>query len=109
MKRIRSNYHHLQVLKTAKPQLRKAIIKNCDGELVKAISECVLNVLQDKVKITPCQKLRKFKGNLRAIANRRVSLSAQKRLINQRDGYLVPLLIAILPTVVILIFRPRDT
>jgi len=78
MKRITSNYHHLQVLKTAKPQLRKVIIKNCDSELVKAISECVLNVLHDNVMITPWQKkLRKFRGKLRAIADMRVSFSQE--------------------------------
>jgi hypothetical protein len=75
-KRIRSNYHHLQVLKTAKPQLRKAIIKNCNGELVKTISECVLNVLHGNLQLTTCQKkrLRKFKDPLRALADRRVAL-----------------------------------
>jgi len=110
MTRVTSNYHHLQVFKTAKFQLRKAIITNCDGELVKAIIECVLNVLQDNVKITPCQKkLQKFKGKLRAIADRRVSLSGKKQLINQRGGFLVPLLSPILPTVASLISRPRDT
>ena len=80
-----------------------------DSELVKAISECVLNVLQDNLKITPCpKKLKKFKGQLRVIANRRVSLSAMKGLINQQGGFLVSLLSAILPTLASLIFRPRS-
>jgi len=71
MKRIKSNYHHLQVLKTAKPPLRKAIIKNCNSELVKSISECVLNVLRDSLKLTACHKkrLRKFEVPLRALAD----------------------------------------
>jgi hypothetical protein len=76
MKRIKSAFHHLQVLKTAKPQLRKAILKNCCNELVKSISECVLNVLHDNMKLTACQKkrLRKFKVPLRALADKRVDL-----------------------------------
>jgi hypothetical protein len=111
MKRIKSNYHHLHVLKTAKPQLRRAIIKNCNSELVKTISECVLNVLRDNLQLSACQKkrLRKFKGPLRALADKNVSLPAKKRILNQRGGFLVPLLGAILPTLASLIFRSRDS
>jgi len=109
MKRIKSNFHHLQVLKTAKPQLRKAIIKNCSSELVKTISECVLNVLRNNLQLTACQKkrLQKFKSPLRALADKKVSISGKKRLFNQRGGFLVPLLSAILPTIASLIFRSR--
>src|SRR5215475_8171498 len=111
MKRIKSNYHHLQVLKTAKPQLRKAIIKNCSNELVKSLSECVLNVLRDNLPLTACQKkrLKKFKVPLRALADKRVSISAKKRLINQRGGFLAPLLSVILPTLASLLFRSRES
>jgi hypothetical protein len=56
MMSIKSNYHHLQVLKTAKPQLRKAIINDSNNELVKYINECVLNVLRNNLKLTACQK-----------------------------------------------------
>jgi hypothetical protein len=58
MKRLKYRYHDLQLLKTAEPQLQKAIIKNSNGELVKSISECVLNVLRDNLKLTACQKKR---------------------------------------------------
>ena len=107
MKRIISNYHHLQVLKTAKPQLRRAIVKNCDSEIVKSIGECLLNVLRDNLKLTACQKkrLRKFKFPLHALADKRVSISSK---INQKGGFLVPLLSAILLTITSLIFRSRD-
>jgi len=110
MKRIKSNYHHLQVFKTAKPQLRRALIKNCSSELVKSISECVLNVLRNNLQMSECQKkrLQKFKGSLRALADKRVSISAKRRLINLRGGFLVPLLSAILTTISSLIYRSRD-
>jgi hypothetical protein len=110
MKRVKSNYHHLQVLKPAKPQLRKAIINNCNNELVKSIYECVLNVLRNNLKLTACQKkkLQKFKVPLRAIADKRVSIAAKKELLNQRGGFIVPFLRAILPTLARLLFRSRD-
>jgi hypothetical protein len=110
MKRIRSNYHHLQVLKTVRPQLIKAIIMNSNNELVKFISECVLNGLRDNLKLTACQKkrLQKFIGPLGALADTRVSLSSKKRLLDQRGGFLGPLLSAILPTISGLLFRSCD-
>jgi hypothetical protein len=88
MKRIKSNYQHLQVLKTAKRQLRKAIVKNCNSKLVKTISECVLNVIRGNLQLTAYQKrrLREFKVPLRAIADRSESLASKKnRLISVED------------------------
>ena len=111
MKRVKSNFHELHVLKNAKPKLRKAILTNCNRELINTISECVLNVLKGNLKLTDSQKrkLRKFRRQLRSITGRRVALATKKELINQLGGFLVPLLSAILPTVANLIFRSRDS
>jgi hypothetical protein len=104
MKRVRSNFRTLQVLKTAHPKLRKAIISNCNKELVNCISECALNVLNGNL---PCnaRKLRKHKAALRKVVDRHVPLSGKKRLIVQRGGFLLPLLSAILPTLAGLLTR----
>src|SRR5215469_2539513 len=110
MRRIKSNYHALQVLKTANPKLRKAIIANCKNDLVNVINECALNLLRGNVKLTGCQKkkLCKHRGLLRRLADRRVPLSAKKKAIVQRGGFLLPLLGAVLPTIASLIFRQRN-
>jgi len=107
MKRIRSNYHALQVLKTADPKLRKAILANCKGELVKTLSECSLNLLRGNVKPTPCQKriLRKYRVHLRKLADKRVSLNSKNKSIVQRGGLLLPFLGAVLPTIASLLFK----
>jgi len=107
MKRVRWNYHALQVLKTADPKLRKAIIANCKSELVKNLSECSLKLLRGNVKLTPCQKrkLRKHRVHLRKLADKRVSISSKKKAIVQRGGFLLPLLGAVLPTIASLIFK----
>jgi len=109
MKRIKSNYHTLQVLKTAQPKLRKAIFSNSNRELVNCISECILNNLNGNLKLTDCskRKLRKHKTVLRKFADKQVSASFKKRLINQRGGFLLPLLSAVLPTLANLLFKPR--
>jgi hypothetical protein len=110
MKRRKLNYHALQVLRAAKPKLRKALISNCDRDLVLSICECILNVLSGNIKLSKCvkRKLRKHKATLRKDADKRVSLASKKKVIVQRGGFLLPLLGAVLPTLASLIFRPRD-
>jgi len=73
------------------------------------ISECILNVLNGNLKVSDYakQKLRKHKSVLRKVADKRLTSSAKKRLTNQRGGFLLPLLIAVLPTVANLSFRQR--
>jgi len=109
MKRVKSNYHALHVLKTAEPTWRKALITIRNKELVNCISECVLNVLNGNLKLSDCntRKLQKHKSELRTVADRQVSLSGRKLLIVQRGGFLLPLLSAILPKIASLIFKPR--
>ena len=112
MKRVKSYYHALHVLKTAELKLRKAIILNCKRELVNSVSACVLNVLNGNIKLTRCntRKHRKHKAALRKVADKRVPLSTKKKIIVQRGGFLLPLLSAVFPTIASLIFRPlKDT
>jgi len=56
MRRIKSNFHELHTLKAAQPKLRKAIIRNCDKDLVKCVSECALNLLHGNVKLSGCAR-----------------------------------------------------
>ena len=106
MKRLRSNYHALHVLKGAAPKLRKAIISNCDRELVNSIFECVLNVLNGNVKLSGCvtRKLCRHKAVLRKLSDKRVPISG-KKLIVQRGGFLLPLLSAVLTALATLNFK----
>jgi hypothetical protein len=107
MNHLRSNYHALHVLKAATPKLHKAIVSNCDRELVNSICECVLNVLNGNVKLSDCvkRKLRKQKNVLRKVVDKRVPISGKKKLIVQRGGFLLPLLSAVLPALATLIFK----
>ena len=64
---MRLNFHALHVLKAATPKLRKAIVSNCDRELVHSICECGLNELNGNVRLSDCValKLRKHRTVLR--------------------------------------------
>ena len=106
MKRIKSNFHKLRTLKDAQPKLRKAIITNCDKDLVNSVSECALNLLHGNVKLSDCtrRKLRKYRRQLRTVVDRRVPLAHKKKVIIQRGGFLVSLLTAVLPTLASLIY-----
>jgi hypothetical protein len=44
----------LHVLKTDKPKLRKVILPEADRNLILAIVECVLNVLNGNCKLRTC-------------------------------------------------------
>ena len=46
----------LQVIAKSKPKIRNAIIEHGPGDLIKAISEIVLNVLKGVIKLTARQK-----------------------------------------------------
>ena len=107
MKRLRSNYHALHVLKAATPKLRKASLSIFDKQLVKSICEFVLNVLNGNVKFSGCvtRKLRKHKAVLRKVADKRVPIFSKKKFIVQRGGFLLPLLSAVLPALATLIFK----
>jgi len=111
MKRLRSNYHIIHVLKTAVPRLRKANISNCNKELMNCISECVLTVLKRKTKLTVCntRKLQNHRAALLNVFERHLplSFSQKKRLLVQRGGFLLSLLSAVLPTIANLILRGK--
>src|SRR5215510_16539732 len=110
MKRIKSNYRALELLKKVKPKLRRAILLNCDPDLLKSVGECALNVLRGNVKLTKCskRKLRKHRGVLRKIADKSVSIVNKRKIIVQRGGFLLPLLSAVLPVLASLVFRPQS-
>src|SRR5215469_4562213 len=110
MKRIRSNYRFLELLRKVKPKLRRAILLNCGPGLLKSVGECALNVLRGNVKLTKCsrRKLRKHKDVLRKIADKKVKIDNKRKIIVQRGGFLLPLLSAVLPFLASLVFRPRS-
>ena len=79
MRRIKSNYHNLQVLKTARSKLHKAIISYCNKDLLKSISESGLNVLNGNIRLSDCakRKFKKHKSNLRLLTDKRLPLTSK--------------------------------
>jgi len=80
MKRVKSNYHALHVLKTAEPKVPRAVILNCKKELVNSICEFISNVLNGNVMLSVCttSKFRKHRATLRKLVDKRGLLSTNK-------------------------------
>lgn len=90
---VRQNATMLRFLCGAKPALVRAVMKGAPPDLIKAISECSLNVLKGNVHLTPAQKRRlcKYKRNLRLLAKKTTSTKEKKKII-QKGGFLGALL-----------------
>lgn len=92
---------HLKNLKSSKE--RNAILKVCSNDAIKCIAECVLNILNGNIPITNNEKkkLLKYKTKMRNIANRKVSLQRTRSLIQQGDGFFLPLILSTIASSVI--------
>lgn len=102
MKRLRVHKHMLHVLKNCKSCVRKNIILNSSGELIKTLGEVCLNVLNGNAKISKkCKShLRKYKTILRKLAKRDISVSSKRKILVQKGGFLPVILSAVLSGIV---------
>lgn len=102
-RRVLNNAEILKFLHKAKPQYRRAILKQADKALIHCICECTHNTLRGKLPLTNQQKskLGRHKKLLRRIVKRGEPLSVKKKIIVQKGGALLPLLLAPLITGVI--------
>ena len=92
MERIRRQKTFLKAITSAANRnARKALIKHANKDQVNAVSEIVMNLLKNKVPVTPVTmaRLRPYKRILKQIGNRAVSLKKRRQaLINQKGGKL---------------------
>lgn len=86
----------LQALVHASPQQRKALIKYADKTLVRHICECSLNILKGNIPLKKSEKhsLKKYKSTLRRLTDKRQkSVEKKKKILNQKGGSIIPLII----------------
>lgn len=96
--------HILDILSKAKPSQRKEILIRAEFELIKAIVECIENVLQGRVDIkkSDIDKLKKFKNVLRRVSTSGEKWKHKKKIILQQGGSFLP---AILQPIVSVLSR----
>jgi len=95
---LKSQQHFLQALKNAKPQAGRPLLASAIDDIIKAIVECAINILNGNHKLTKDEKsnLRKYKNRLRALVNSKISFKRKRKLLNKKGGFIVPLLTSIL-------------
>jgi len=69
---------------------QRDIIKRAKAPLINKICECVLNILNGKVKISDddLKKLEPYKKTFRKLLEKKTKLANKKKLIIQRGGFL---------------------
>jgi len=92
-RRIRTFLPLLKHLQRLPEKAKKQYIKASDKQLLDAISECCINILNGCIPLTSAQKekLRRNKTNLRQVSSKRTSLT-KKRAILQKGGFLSAIL-----------------
>lgn len=92
----------LKVLATAPPKLRCMILEKGNLQVIKAIVECIDNVLKGNITLKdPCfKKLQKHKNILRKVSKAPNKLSQKKKVIVQKGGAFLPALL--LPVISVL-------
>lgn len=95
VREIKSHEHLLRALLKVKPEQRLAILKTADKNLIKCLCSCALNLIKGNVPINLAQrrKLGRYKKSLRALVNRRGSWKVKKRVLIQKGGNFIPLLL----------------
>lgn len=96
------NLPALKTLALAPPKLRRLILESGNLQLIKAIVECIENVLKGNIPIEEgsFKKLKKHKSALRAVSNSPNKLSHKKKVIIQKGGAFLPALL--LPVITVL-------
>lgn len=101
--RVKTNRALLEVLHKAKPALVRAIIEKSDREIIYTICEICDNLLRGNIPLTESQKakLKRYRVQIRNLAQKGGSLQKKKKIILQRGGALpiLPILISALASV----------
>ena len=97
MKRLLANKKELLIIAKAKPSLAKRMLATSSDDIIKALTELVLNILSGKIRLTPSKKLRfkPYKTKMRKLAD--PSSVGEKRSQLQVGGFLGALLSVGLP------------
>ena len=95
--RLKRHSETLQFLSRAKPSVVKAVIQNCEKDLLDAICECSLNILKGTVSLKPHEykRLVKHRNCLRDLTKKNIA-QKQKRALLQKGGLLQALLAPVL-------------
>ena len=87
--RVQALLPQLKKLHRMKAHERKKFIKTCGGKFIHELCECIKNLLKGNVpvKLAHLNCLQRHKQSLRALSQKKTSLSARKKIL-QKGGFL---------------------
>lgn len=94
-KAVMNHSELLRALHKASPSMRTSMLKASDCGLVHSICECIDNTIRGNTKLTSAQKTRlsRHKKLLRKIVSRGQSWKKRKKLLVQKGGAILPLIL----------------
>ena len=97
--RLKKHEAVLNVLAKAKPALVRKIIQPAHRDLIDAISECSLNILNGTIPLSPYKKktLKRYVQKLRLLARKSTTVKKRKNIIQTGSGLLTAVLGTVLP------------
>lgn len=95
----------LKRLLKARPAQRHVILHTASDEFILTLCEIALNILRGTIPLTSAQykKLCKKKTLIKLMADKKIGLHKKRLTINQKGGFLLPLLSVALPFITSLI------
>ena len=92
---IKKYGHFLQGLTQVPGKYRQKVIHLCPKEVIDCVGECCLNIIKGNVKLSSAQiqRLRPRKYYLLLITSKKVPVAQKKKIINQKSGALLGLLL----------------
>ena len=98
--KLRKHFQHLRFLSSASPAVRKKFIDHAPDSFVNCCSELCMNYCDGRIDCTPAQKTRltQYKRELRALAKKKTSLRARRKIL-QHGGILPALALPIISVI----------
>lgn len=97
MKKLKQNYHFLNILSRSSPAQKRALLRTANKGQILSLCEICLNVLSGNIPV-PVKKLQKYRNALRRVAKKSTKIAHKKKIfINQSGGFLPIVLRAIGP------------
>jgi hypothetical protein len=91
-------------------KMRKKLVKDADGGLIKTVSECCLNLQKRKVPLSndKHKKLSKHKKLIRLLSSKATIGKKKKALLQTGSGFFLPLLFSVLTPLITNLIAPSS-
>ena len=95
MSKLQHHYSELRALCKCKGRKRKLLLQKASGSLIRTVSQVAKNTIKGNIPLSGRQeeRLRRHKKTLRALSLAKSSLKKKRKLLIQKGGAFLPLLL----------------